>query len=196
MLCQASCPDLQATGEITPCLNAFHDLMIENATYRGPYKGADLTDACKHSYEPTPSCYEEKMFEDHSLEIIKNHNASDVEHPLFLFHAFHLLHTPLQVPRYYYDQIEKDVISKGGKSFDSENRRLLMAMTKYMDDTIGNLTKALKAKGMWDNTLVVFTTDNGGPIYVPGSANNYPLRHGPPFLVKRLKRHRPSRFFC
>ncbi|CAJ1426803.1 unnamed protein product [Effrenium voratum] len=169
---------IQATGEITPCLNAFHDLMIENATYRGPYKGADLTDACKHSYEPTPSCYEEKMFEDHSLEIIKNHNASDVEHPLFLFHAFHLLHTPLQVPRYYYDQIEKDVISKGGKSFDSENRRLLMAMTKYMDDTIGNLTKALKAKGMWDNTLVVFTTDNGGPIYVPGSANNYPLRGG------------------
>eukprot|EP00435_Cladocopium_sp_Y103_P046547 s1185_g13.t1 len=169
---------IQATGEITTCLNAFYDLMVENHTYRGPYKGAALTDACKSSDEPTPYCYEEKMFEDHSLEIIRNHDTSDVEHPLFLFHAFHLLHTPLQVPKYYYEQIEKDVIQQGGKAFDSENRRLLMAMTKYMDDTIKNLTEAFKAKGMWNNTLVVFTTDNGGPIYEPGSANNYPLRGG------------------
>lgn len=44
------------------------------------------------------------------------------------------------------------------------------------DDTIKNLTDAFKAKGMWENTLVVFTTDNGGPIYEPGSSNNYPLR--------------------
>ena len=169
---------IQATGEITTCLNAFYDLMVENHSYRGPYKGPALTDACKSSNEPTPYCYEEKMFEDHSLEIIRNHDTSDVEHPLFLFHAFHLLHTPLQVPKYYYEQIEKDVIQQGGKAFDSENRRLLMAMTKYMDDTIKNLTEAFKAKGMWNNTLVVFTTDNGGPIYEPGSANNYPLRGG------------------
>lgn len=53
-----------------------------------------------------------------------------------------------------------------------------MAMTNYMDDTIKNLTDALKEKGMWENTLVVFTTDNGGPIYEPGAANNYPLRGG------------------
>ena len=169
---------IQATGEITTCLNAFYDLMIENHTYRGPYKGAALTDSCKDSTERTPYCYEEKMFEEHSLQIINNHDTSDVDHPLFLFHAFHLLHTPLQVPKYYYEQVEKDVISKGGKAFDSENRRMLMAMTKYMDDTIKNLTDAFKAKGMWNNTLVVFTTDNGGPIYEPGSANNYPLRGG------------------
>ena len=43
---------------------------------------------------------------------------------------FHLLHTPLQVPKYYFDQIEESVISKGGRAFDSENRRLIMAMTK------------------------------------------------------------------
>eukprot|EP00438_Fugacium_kawagutii_P035354 Skav207503 [mRNA] locus=scaffold334:334377:335510:- [translate_table: standard] len=47
-----------------------------------------------------------------------------------------------------------------------------------MDDTIKNLTEAFKDKGMWENTLVVFTTDNGGPIYEPGSSNNYPLRGG------------------
>lgn len=169
---------LQATGEITSCLNAFYDLMIENASYRGPYRGTDLTDACKNSEERTPSCYEEKMFEEKSLEIIRDHDTSDEEQPLFLVHAFHLLHTPLQVPNYYYNQISESTIANGGKEFDDQNRRLLMAMTKYLDDTTKNLTDALKARGMWDNTLVVFTTDNGGPIYEPGSANNYPLRGG------------------
>lgn len=160
------------------CLNAFYDLMIENDTFRGPYKGPELTDECKDSEEPTPGCYEEKIFEDRSLEIIRNHDASDVEHPLFLFHAFHLLHTPLQVPNYYFQQINKTVVEQGGKAFDSKNRQLVMAMTHYLDDTIRNLTDALKEKDMWENTLLVFTTDNGGPIYEPGAANNYPLRGG------------------
>ncbi|CAE7803063.1 Arsb [Symbiodinium sp. CCMP2592] len=169
---------IQATGEITPCLNAFYDLVTENDTYRGPYKEADLTDACKDSEERTPFCYEEKMFEERSLQIIRDHNASDLDHPLFLFHAFHLLHTPLQIPKYYYSKISEIVSQQGGQIMDSENRRKLMAMTMYLDDTIKNLTDALKSKGMWDNTLLVFTTDNGGPIYEPGSANNYPLRGG------------------
>eukprot|EP00413_Alexandrium_margalefii_P010937 CAMPEP_0204530748 /NCGR_PEP_ID=MMETSP0661-20131031/10787_1 /ASSEMBLY_ACC=CAM_ASM_000606 /TAXON_ID=109239 /ORGANISM="Alexandrium margalefi, Strain AMGDE01CS-322" /LENGTH=677 /DNA_ID=CAMNT_0051536853 /DNA_START=48 /DNA_END=2081 /DNA_ORIENTATION=+ len=169
---------LQATGEVTSCLNAFHDLVVENASYRGPYRGAKLTDACKDSEERTPDCYEEKMFEEKSLQIIRSHDASDEEHPLFLFHAFHLLHTPLQVPKYYFKKINETTVERGGVEFDSNNRRLLMAMTRYMDDTIKNLTDALRAKGMWGDTLVVFTTDNGGPIYEPGSANNYPLRGG------------------
>ena len=45
---------------------------------------------------------------------------------------------------------------------------------------VGNVTAALKAKGMWDDLLIVFSTDNGGPIYGNGSAgaNNYPLKGG------------------
>jgi len=40
------------------------------------------------------------------------------------------------------------------------------------------LTELLKKKGMWENTVIVFSTDNGGPIYNNGSAgaNNYPLK--------------------
>ena len=144
---------LVATGLVTMCLNVFYDIMVENDTYRGPYDGPELTDACQTSLERTPPCYEEKIFEEHSLKIIAAHNASDVDHPLFLFHAFHLLHSPLQVPIYYYDLIEREVLAQGGQAFDSENRRLIMAMTRYMDDTVRNLTEAFKAKGMWENTL-------------------------------------------
>ena len=38
----------------------------------------------------------------------------------------------------------------------------------FADTAIGNVTALLKSKGMWENTLVVFTADNGGPIYNNG----------------------------
>ena len=45
---------------------------------------------------------------------------------------------------------------------------------------VGNVTAALRQKEMWDNLLIVFSTDNGGPIYNNGSAgaNNFPLKGG------------------
>ena len=57
-------------------------------------------------------------------------------------------------------------------------------MVTWVDTQIGRLIDGLKAKGMWDNTLLVFSSDNGGPIYagrsveLDGSANNFPLRGG------------------
>jgi arylsulfatase I/J len=51
-------------------------------------------------------------------------------------------------------------------------------MALYMDDTVGVLVQAMKDKGMWENTLLVFMADNGGPMYEPGGSSNYPLKGG------------------
>lgn len=53
-------------------------------------------------------------------------------------------------------------------------------MVNYMDGAIGNITARLQQRGMWENTLVVFSADNGGAIYRNGTAggNNYPLKGG------------------
>jgi hypothetical protein len=53
-------------------------------------------------------------------------------------------------------------------------------MVNFADEAVGNVTTALKAKRMWKDTLVVFSSDNGGPIYNNGTAgaNNYPLKGG------------------
>ena len=84
------------------------------------------------------------------------------------------VHTPLQVPQDYLDRIDKIV----KEPFDSQNRRLYAAMVLYMDEAVGELVSKLQDSGLWDNTVLVFVSDNGGPIYEPGAANNYPRRGG------------------
>ena len=51
-------------------------------------------------------------------------------------------------------------------------------MVNYLDDVVGELTDALKKKGMWDNLLFVTSSDNGGPVHENCGANNYPLKGG------------------
>merc|ERR1711964_288381 len=52
-------------------------------------------------------------------------------------------------------------------------------MGSVIDEMVQNVTEALKRKGMWENTLFVFSSDNGGPVTsAPGSASNFPLRGG------------------
>eukprot|EP01083_Nonionella_stella_P294549 1001266_1 len=51
-------------------------------------------------------------------------------------------------------------------------------MVNLLDIIIGNITTLLKNNNLWDNTLLVFTGDNGGPEHNNTAANNYPLRGG------------------
>lgn len=47
---------------------------------------------------------------------------------------------------------------------DNERRRTFAGMLSAVDEGIANVTAALKRRNMWDNTLLVFTADNGAPI--------------------------------
>ena len=49
-----------------------------------------------------------------------------------------------------------------------------LAMATAMDSAIGQVVAALKESGLYNDTLIVFTGDNGGQIFSGG--NNYPLR--------------------
>lgn len=164
---------LTSTGEIDSCLNRVRDLSEHNATFRGPVLDrAELSSACRNSTADHPGCYEPELFRNRSLSVINQHNAS---RPLFLFHAFHLVHTPLEVPEAYLKRADER--AKPG-FFDDEDRRHLSAMAEYMDGVLGDLVGAFKARGLWENTLLVAITDNGGAVYTPGSGNNHPLRGG------------------
>lgn len=73
--------------------------------------------------------------------------------PLFLYLAFNAAHTPYQAPQAYLDRYA---------SIADPSRRAYAASITAMDDQIGRVVAALDEKGMRENTLIVFQSDNGG----------------------------------
>jgi hypothetical protein len=51
-------------------------------------------------------------------------------------------------------------------------------MVNLLDDNVGRLVAMLKSAGLWNNTLMVATSDNGGPLGEGYGGNNYPLKGG------------------
>ena len=76
------------------------------------------------------------------------------------------------------------IIRRSGDALDSyrdpaitdSGRQTMQAMVSCVSEGTGNVTRALKKAGMWDTTLFLWSSDNGGPQYWLG--NNYPLRGG------------------
>lgn len=100
--------------------------------------------------------------------IIGAHNASE---PLFMYLAYQAVHGPTEAPDSYvapYLHIK------------DRRRQVYAGMVAVLDEGVNNVTRALKANGLWNNTLVVFTTDNGGPTDTcdPQGSTNGPLRGG------------------
>jgi len=87
--------------------------------------------------------------------------------PLFLYVPFNGVHSPYQVPEKY----------KEAFGHLSGNRQTMAAMLAAVDEAIGQITAALEEKGLRENTLILFSSDNGGPA--PGKvSSNTPLRAG------------------
>ena len=145
--------------------------------------------------------YSEFLYRDELLGVIAKHTPAD---PLLVFYAPHVAHCPLQVPKAYYDKFAFMADDEGKcaaqtvkglhdidphfPDLEYKCRQQYHAMVHVMDEVVGNITTALKAKAMWDNTLVVMSSDNGGPVdLAENAANNWPKRGG---KVKR-KTHDP-----
>ena len=80
-------------------------------------------------------------------------NQQSAAKPFYLYYAFNAPHTPYQAPQEYLDQY---------KNIADPSRRAYAAAITAMDDQIGRVVAALEAKGLRDNTLIVFQSDNGG----------------------------------
>ncbi|MBQ12379.1 MAG: N-acetylgalactosamine 6-sulfatase (GALNS) [Planctomyces sp.] len=94
-----------------------------------------------------------------AVEFINRHK----EDPFFLYVAYNAVHSPPEAP-------EEDIRKVTG----DETRDTLMAMIKHLDMGVGEIVKSLKQHDIFDNTLLVFLTDNGGSGAM--HANNAPLR--------------------
>ena len=97
-----------------------------------------------------------------SAGFIHRHKAE----PWFLYAAFNAPHTPLQAT--------PELLSRVG-GITNETRRTYAAMVCGLDDAVGDILRQLRADGLEERTLVLFLSDNGGPLDRNGSRND-PLR--------------------
>ena len=88
-------------------------------------------------------------------ECVRLIEQQDAAKPLFLYVPFNAPHTPLQaLPEHLklYEHIE------------NKQRRTYCAMVHAVDEQIGRIAAAIEKRGLTSNTLLLFSSDNGGPL--------------------------------
>ncbi|MGS2722611.1 sulfatase [Porticoccus sp. GXU_MW_L64] len=110
----------------------------------------------------TPKAYLTDDFSRVAVDYI----AQNKDQPFFLYLAYNAVHTPMDVL-----QADMDRFAH----IKDPQRQRLAGMTWALDRGVGQVMAALKDNGIDDNTLVIFTNDNGGDK-VGLAADNAPLR--------------------
>ena len=135
----------------------------------------DLHDNSVPSYEGK-GMWITDLYTRKAVEKIRNHNSSV---PLFLYLAFQAPHQMIQRPPDKYMSQYSGVRSVYQKGLPAGHQSLYKAAAvTAMDTGIGKVVDALKAAGMYKNSVIVFTTDNGGSgdPTLKVQSSNFPLR--------------------
>ncbi len=132
--------------------------------------------------------------------------ASEKEDPFFAFLSFYAVHGPIQTDKRRWSKYRKKAIQSGISENGFEMERVLpirltqdnpvyAGLVERMDEAVGIVLRSLKDNGLEENTIVVFTSDNGGVASGDAfSTSNSPLRGGKgyqweggirePFIIK------------
>jgi arylsulfatase A-like enzyme len=143
-----------------------HDKRLPCAAKKGERKFVDMMEgssAAPHVLKAHE--FGDTRFRKRAVELIRNHDRS---RPFFLYLALQLPHYPNQVPDEY--------IKPYGTSKNEKN--VYHGMISHVDDTVGHVVDALTAAQMYDNSVIIFSGDNGAPAektHAPFNGNK-PLR--------------------
>lgn len=115
------------------------------------------------------------------MEFVENNG----EEPFFLYWATPIPHAPLQAPKkwveYYHEKFGEEEPYLGERGYFPARypRATYAAMISYLDENVGKLVAHLKETGQYNNTLILFTSDNG-PSYNGGTDSPW-FNSGGPF---------------
>ena len=116
--------------------------------------------------EIDPEGHATDLFTDWSIEYL--HDQQDAESPFFLYLAYNAPHTPIQPPEEWVERVRL-------REPDASPQRIsYVALVEHLDAGVGRVLRALEETGQLEDTLVVYTSDNGGQMNV--GATNGPLR--------------------
>lgn len=94
--------------------------------------------------------------------------GKNISNPFFVYLPITAPHTPYQAPKEIYDQLTH---------ISDHNKRVYYSMIIALDNAIGELITYLKSNNLYDNTLIIFTSDNGAALYT-NTIDNKPLNGG------------------
>jgi arylsulfatase A-like enzyme len=152
--------------------------------YFSPYDNPNLTDGPDGEHLPDRLARETAKF-----------IAENKDRPFLAYHSFYSVHTPLMgrpdlVAKYEAKRKAMGLEDKFSPEPPRENRTtqshtVYAAMIEAMDAAVGTVLTALEENGVADNTLVIFTSDNGGLSTSEGSpTTNLPYRAGKGWLYE------------
>lgn len=110
-------------------------------------------------------------FSDRAVDFIRR--KADRQEPFFLYLAYNAPHAPLQATQAYLDRVSH---------IPDPKRRTYAAMITAVDDGVGRVLDELDRRGLSEDTVIFFLSDNGGVVNGdaegPAAASNFPLRGG------------------
>lgn len=135
-------------------------------------RGFDINDTNGLGADLSKKYYNDKTatrtLTDAAIEFVET--ESKTETPFFLYLAYWDVHTPLVAEA---SLVKKYKRKLSGRTWEYEWNPTYAAMIETVDTNVGRLYKSIQSQGLADNTLFIFTSDNGGNA---GSTPNAPLR--------------------
>jgi len=133
---------------IGSCAGSTNSTLTDLWNGAGPAVGLNNSRACTAANHSSSSCvFEDDLFTQRLLDTLDEH---DPRVPLFFFYAPHSVHAPQEAPQAYFDRFS---------FIEWPPRQRYSAQVNYIDTMIGAVVDKLKAKGMFNNTLIVVTAD-------------------------------------
>jgi len=135
---------------------------IENSVYDA-YMNNLLPFAISHNNKKyfKPREYMTDYLSNNAIDVIKHSNDTS---PFFITLAYNAPHSPFQALREDYN------VQTG-----TRRERVYKAMIRAVDRGVGNIIETLKKEGKYDDTLIIFTSDNGGASLIGKGDINYPF---------------------
>jgi len=107
--------------------------------------------------------YASELMQDQVINFIKENK----EQPFFMYYANPIPHNPLQAPKewidYYFEKFGDEEPYDGSRGYFPHRypHACYAAMVSYMDEQVGEIVATLKELGLYENTLIIFSSDNG-----------------------------------
>ena len=167
--------------------DSFYGHMHTEVGYFPPFANQGGVDFQRNGKTINDKGYETFLLADEATRWIQQRDKSK---PFFLYMPFIAPHSPLEAPD---DLVAKYATLKDTREltrseaidrtrklngFSSSARPIYAAVVDALDQAISQVLNILQSEGIEEETIILFSSDNGGAAYAGGGADNFPLRGG------------------